>query len=610
MDHGIFLKQVTIAICVTHFNYLMNLQGIPISQVSYAKGNPNYDELEASRWQAAQVSTLSVCNFDKVFDLAGPIRIDSISSRQSPALTMEIRVFFELDRTLGNGEIIGKLQTSWDELLNHGDEQFELSFPPVRGVNPSLTLKATVVHASDNQDGALLDSLVDCETVRETDAGHPLLVDEDYYARVEGREIISNLSKAAGFAHMIFTMSPDIDHADDKKSWQARHTRIRIVQQITIMMGCAVLPHLRNLVACIAHGLQDEQQKVRTMTALGLAALAEAATPYGIESFDEVLKPLWLGIRLHRGKGLAAFLKAIGFIIPLMDPEYASYYTKEVTVILICEFQTSDEERKKIVLKVVIPESKGQHRGEHGGHTGSHRCNRDTALLHEQHVPRLDLPLSFTLDVADGSGFNNANFMTPPDAQNGRCRMYLWNTANPYRNGDMEADIVIHELAHSLSTRLTGGPKNKLVEIQRRPEAWALIVSFLEHPDTNVQFFGAHTAQVKIMCDWDSFPEENAEHLRDLLLKLTSHSTLTGKGEVVCRKLFVTITSLALQFAPGSPSRWPDWIVSAVNSLSSSGMPPEQLLAFLTIVDEEVETADLLGPRCKCTSLFLTPLRW
>ena len=101
------------------------------------------------------------------------------------------------------------------------------------------------------------------------------------------------------------------------------------------------MPHLRYLVNCIAHGLSDEQQKVRTLTALGLAALAEAAAPYGIESFDEVLKPLWLGIRLHRGKGLAAFLKAIGFIIPLTDPEYASYYTKEVTVILICEFQSA-----------------------------------------------------------------------------------------------------------------------------------------------------------------------------------------------------------------------------------------------------------------------------
>ena len=89
------------------------------------------------------------------------------------------------------------------------------------------------------------------------------------------------------------------------------------------------------------------------MTALGLAALAEAAAPYGIESFNAVLKPLWLGIRPHQGKTLAAFLKAIDFIIPLMDPEYTSYYTKEVTVILICEFQTSDKEMKKIVLKVI-----------------------------------------------------------------------------------------------------------------------------------------------------------------------------------------------------------------------------------------------------------------
>jgi len=213
----------------------------------------------------------------------------------------------------------------------------------------------------------------------------PLLIDEDYYARVEGREIISNLAKAAGLATMIATMRPDIDNPDEyvrnttarafsvvasalgipallpflravcqsKKSWQARHTGIKIVQQIAILMGCAVLPHLKNLVEIIEHGLSDEQQKVRTITALALAALAEAATPYGIESFDSVLKPLWYGIREHRGKGLAAFLKAIGYIIPLMDAEYASYYTKEVMIILIREFATPDEEMKKIVLKVV-----------------------------------------------------------------------------------------------------------------------------------------------------------------------------------------------------------------------------------------------------------------
>ena len=213
----------------------------------------------------------------------------------------------------------------------------------------------------------------------------PLLIDEDYYARVEGREIISNLAKAAGLAHMISTMRPDIDHVDEyvrnttarafsvvasalgipallpflkavcrsKKSWQARHTGIRIIQQIAIMMGCAVLPHLRNLVEAIADGLQDDQQKVRTMTALSLAALAESAAPYGIESFDNVLKPLWLGIRQHRGKTLAAFIKANGYIIPLMDPEYAGYYVRECMPILIREFQTSDEEMRRIVLQVV-----------------------------------------------------------------------------------------------------------------------------------------------------------------------------------------------------------------------------------------------------------------
>jgi len=63
-------------------------------------------------------------------------------------------------------------------------------------------------------------------------------------------------------------------------------------------------------------------------------------------------------------------------------------------------------------------------------------------------------------NAQDGSGYNNANFMTPPDGQNGRMRMYLWNTATPFRDGDLEAGIVIHELSHGLSTRLTGGPAN------------------------------------------------------------------------------------------------------------------------------------------------------
>jgi len=214
----------------------------------------------------------------------------------------------------------------------------------------------------------------------------PLLIDEDYYARVEGREIISNLAKAAGLSTMISTMRPDIDNPDEyvrnttsrafavvasalgvpsllpflkavcksRKSWQARHTGIKIVQQIALLMGCAVLPYLRELVEIVGHGLTDsEQPKVRMMAALTIAALAEAAHPYGIESFDSVIRALWKGALEHHGKGLAAFLKAIGFVIPLMEENYASHYTRLVMPILIREFHSPDEEMKRIVLKVV-----------------------------------------------------------------------------------------------------------------------------------------------------------------------------------------------------------------------------------------------------------------
>ncbi|KAG1765270.1 carbohydrate phosphorylase-domain-containing protein [Suillus placidus] len=52
---------------------------------------------------------------------------------------------YDVDRMLGDTEVI------------------ELSFPPMRGATPSLTLKAAAVHACDNQDSALFDSLVDSE---------------------------------------------------------------------------------------------------------------------------------------------------------------------------------------------------------------------------------------------------------------------------------------------------------------------------------------------------------------------------------------------------------------------------------------------------------------
>ncbi|KAH8738793.1 splicing factor 3B subunit1-like HEAT repeat containing protein [Cryptosporidium ryanae] len=212
----------------------------------------------------------------------------------------------------------------------------------------------------------------------------PMLIDQDYYARMEGREIISNLSKAVGLATMIATMRPDIDHPDEyvrnttarafavlasslgipslamflqavcqsKKSWQARHTGIKIVQQIAILMGSSVLPHLKKLVYIISHGLNDDNQKIRIMTALAISALAEASSPYGIEAFQSVFPQIWKGITEYRSKGLSSYLKTMGNLLPIMDKEQAAYYIHQISPILIREFGSQEEEMRRVVLKV------------------------------------------------------------------------------------------------------------------------------------------------------------------------------------------------------------------------------------------------------------------
>ncbi|KAG1775493.1 CHAT domain-containing protein [Suillus placidus] len=107
---------------------------------------------------------------------------------------------------LGSGEVVGKLETSWDELLNH-DEPFELSFPSICGDHPSLTLKATVVHPCDDQDAALSDVLVDSEIARDTDAGHA------QFAEYMTSENVFHLNAAVEHFQLVLDQCP-VSHPD------------------------------------------------------------------------------------------------------------------------------------------------------------------------------------------------------------------------------------------------------------------------------------------------------------------------------------------------------------------------------------------------------------
>lgn len=222
----------------------------------------------------------------------------------------------------------------------------------------------------------------------------PFLIEEEFTTRMEAREIIVSLTKAVGLANMISTVRPDLDHTDEyvrnlasrvfsivaftsglakflpflraviksKKNWMSRHTGIKIVQQLCIILGggngAAILPYLSQLVNVITSGLSDENLSVRSITALTLSQLADNVKPYGIEYFEPALEPAWLGLRKHRGKGLASFLRCISSIIALMtfDPnyeEYSNYYTKEIMRIIVREFNSPDEDMRKSILKIM-----------------------------------------------------------------------------------------------------------------------------------------------------------------------------------------------------------------------------------------------------------------
>jgi len=61
-------------------------------------------------------------------------------------------------------------------------------------------------------------------------------------------------------------------------------------------------------------------------------------------------------------------------------------------------------------------------------------------------------------DAFDFGVTNNANFATPPDGLSPRMQMYIFDLTNPFRDSDIDAEVIVHEYGHGVSNRLVGGP--------------------------------------------------------------------------------------------------------------------------------------------------------
>jgi len=92
-------------------------------------------------------------------------------------------------------------------------------------------------------------------------------------------------------------------------------------------------------------------------------------------------------------------------------------------------------------------------------------------------------------DAQDGSGFNNANMSVPADGLPPRMQMYLWSYPIPNRDGDLDAQIILHEYSHGLSNRRVGSGL-QLTALQSRGmgEGWSdfLALSLLSESGDDV----------------------------------------------------------------------------------------------------------------------------
>lgn len=79
----------------------------------------------------------------------------------------------------------------------------------------------------------------------------------------------------------------------------------------------------------------------------------------------------------------------------------------------------------------------------------------------------------------DTSGTNNANFSTPSDGGRGRMQMYLFTGAAVNIDGNLDSDVVVHELAHGLSNRLHGNASGLTHDMSRgMGEGWSDFYAF------------------------------------------------------------------------------------------------------------------------------------
>jgi splicing factor 3B subunit 1 len=211
----------------------------------------------------------------------------------------------------------------------------------------------------------------------------PLLFEDDFYIRMEAREVVCVLSKCAGIVPMISFLRNDVSHNDpaireltaktfalvgktlgvsyvlpfiyticsSRKCWEVRHSGALIIRYLATEMRFGILPFLYKLVSYIRDGLVSQERNVRITTATSIAHLAKASYPYGNSALMPLLPELWNGIKIYRGNGLAAYLNGLWCVLRVVRPSLVEKYSLNLLPLLQLNFKSSHTGVKMHVLK-------------------------------------------------------------------------------------------------------------------------------------------------------------------------------------------------------------------------------------------------------------------
>lgn len=177
----------------------------------------------------------------------------------------------------------------------------------------------------------------------------PLLLDNDYFVRCEGKELLSTLAKNVGIMPLLHIFRQDMEHSDErvrittcrafsvvslavglenvekfllaiissKKSPEIRQSGLKAIQYICLSGASEVSKFCSFFLKCIFLAIRDDSPKVQMAAFLALSSLLDIMNPYGFELIEHYIGQVIQILLLAKGKLLVASIKSLASIFSL-----------------------------------------------------------------------------------------------------------------------------------------------------------------------------------------------------------------------------------------------------------------------------------------------------